>query len=156
MQPEHEFEAVLEAGYGDAGVFVVIPFSVPEVYGKRGQLPVHVTFDGYPYQGSAVPLGDGHHALLILKQIRKAIDKTIGDTVRVTMRHDTAVRKMEAPADLAEQLAANPKAAAYFDKLAYTHQREFVRWLEGAKRPETRARRLAETVEMLGQGRKRP
>lgn len=155
MQPEHEFEAVLEAGYGDAGVFVVIPFSVAEVYGKRGPLPVHVTFDGYPYQGSAIPLGDGHHALLILKQIRKAIDKTIGDTVRVTMRHDTAVRKMEAPADLAEQLAQNPKAAAYFNKLAYTHQRDFVRWLEGAKRPETRAHRLAETVELLGQGRKR-
>ena len=155
MQPEHEFEAVLEAGYGDAGVFVVVPFSIQEVYGKRGQLPVRVTFDGYPYQGSAVPLGDGHHALLLLKQIRKAIDKTIGDTVRVTMSHDTEVRKMEAPADLAELLATNPKAAAYFDKLAYTHQREFVRWLEGAKRPDTRAHRLAETVEMLGQGRKR-
>ena len=155
MQPEHEFEAVLEAGDGDGGVFVVIPFSVPEVYGKRGQLPVHVTFDGYPYQGSAVPLGDGHHALLLLKQIRKAIGKTIGDTVRVTLRHDTAVRKMEAPADLAEQLATNPKAAAYFAKLAYTHQREYVRWLEGAKKPETRTRRLGEIVEMLAQGRKR-
>ncbi|GAA4034852.1 hypothetical protein GCM10022409_19150 [Hymenobacter glaciei] len=156
MQPEHEFEAVLETGDGDGGVFVVIPFSIQEAYGKRGQLPVKATFDGYPYQGSAVPLGDGHHALLILKQIRKAIDKTIGDSVRVTMSHDTEVRKMEAPADLAEQLATNPKAAAYFDKLAYTHQREFVRWLEGAKRPETRARRLAETLELLGQGRKRP
>lgn len=156
MQPEHEFEATLESDGETGGVFVVIPFSVAEVYGKRGQLPVHVTFDGYPYQGSAVPLGDGHHALLLLKQIRKAIDKTIGDTVRVTMRHDTAVRKMEAPADLAEQLVANPKAAAYFDKLAYTHQREFVRWLEGAKRPETRAKRLADTLELLGQGRKRP
>jgi hypothetical protein len=156
MQPEHEFEASLEADGDTGGVFVVIPFSVPEVYGKRGQLPVHVTFDGYPYQGSAVPLGDGHHALLLLKQIRKAIGKTIGDTVRVTLRHDTAVRKMEAPSDLAAQLANNPKAAAYFDKLAYTHQREFVRWLEGAKRPEIRAKRLAETVELLGQGRKRP
>lgn len=156
MEPEHEFEATLEADGDTGGVFVVIPFSVAEAYGKRGQLPVHVTFDGYPYQGSAVPLGDGHHALLILKQIRKAIAKTIGDSVRVTMRHDTAVRKMEAPADLAEQLAANPKAAAYYDKLAYTHQREFVRWLEGAKRPETRAKRLADTLELLGQGRKRP
>jgi hypothetical protein len=155
MQPEHEFEGILEAAGDTGGVFVVIPFSVAEVYGQRGQLPVRVTFDGYPYQGSAVPLGDGHHALLLLKQIRKAIDKTIGDTVRVTMRHDTAERKMEAPADLAEQLAANPKAAAYFDKLAYTHQREYVRWLEGAKKPETRAKRLGEAVEMLNQGRKR-
>lgn len=155
MQPEHEFEAVLETGDGDGGVFVVIPFSVPEVFGTRGRVPVQVTFDGYPYQGSITPLGDGHHALHVLKQIRKAVDKTIGDTVRVTLSRDVMERKMEAPADLAEQLAQNPKAAAYFAKLAYTHQREFVRWLEGAKRPETRATRLAETVELLGQGRKR-
>ena len=155
MQPEHDFEAVLEAGDGDGGVFVVVPFVVAEVYGTRGRVPVQATFDGYPYQGSLTPLGDGHHALHVLKQIRKAVGKTIGDTVRVTLARDVAERKMEAPADLAEQLAANPLAAAYFAKLAYTHQREFVRWLEGAKKPETRAHRLAQTVEMLGQGRKR-
>ena len=155
MQPEHEFEAVLEAGEGDGGVFVVLPFNVPEVYGTRGQMPVQATFDGYPYQGSVVPLGDGHHALLLLKQIRRAIDKTVGDTVRVTLSRDVAVRRMEAPTDLAAQLATNPKAAAYFAKLAYTHQREYVRWLEGAKKPETRTRRLGEIVEMLAQGRKR-
>ena len=155
MQPEHEFEAVLEAGDGDGGVFVVVPFSVPEVYGTRGRVPVQVTFDGYPYQGSITPLGDGHHALHVLKQIRKAVDKTIGDTVRVTISRDMAERKMEAPADLADRLATNPAAAAYFAKLAYTHQREYVRWLEGAKKPETRTLRVAETVEMLAQGRKR-
>ena len=156
MQPEHEFEAVLEAGEeGDGGVFIVLPFSVAEAYGTRGRVPVQATFDGYPYQGSAVPLGDGHHALLLLKQIRRAIDKTVGDTVRVTLRRDVTERKMEAPADLAQQLAAHPKAAAYFNKLAYTHQREYVRWLEGAKKPETRAKRLGEVVEMLSQGRKR-
>ncbi|MBF9220187.1 YdeI/OmpD-associated family protein [Hymenobacter ruricola] len=155
MQPEHEFEAVLEAGEDHGGVFVVLPFSVQEVYGTRGRIPVQATFDGYPYQGSAAPLGDGYHALLLLKQIRKAIDKTVGDTVRVTISRDVAERKMEAPADLAEQLAANPKAAAYFAKLAYTHQREYVRWLEGAKKPETRAKRLGEAVQLLNQGRKR-
>ena len=156
MQPEQEFEAVLEAGEGDGGVFVVLPFSVAEAYGTRGRVPVQATFDGYPYQGSAMPLGDGHHGLHVLKQIRRAIDKTVGDTVRVTLSRDVAERKMTPPNDLATLLAANPSAAAYFDKLAYTHQREFVRWLEGAKRPDTRAHRLAETVEMLGQGRKRP
>lgn len=155
MQPEHEFEGILEASGDTGGVYVVVPFSVHEVYGTRGRVPVQVTFDGYPYQGSIVPMGDGYHALLILKQIRKAIDKTVGDTVQVTLSRDTAERKMEAPADLAALLAEAPKAAAYFAKLAYTHQREYVRWLEGSKRPETRTRRLTEIVEMLGQGRKR-
>ncbi|GAC1379804.1 MAG: hypothetical protein NVS3B25_26440 [Hymenobacter sp.] len=155
MPPDHEFEAILEAGEGDGGVFVVVPFAVAEVYGTRGRVPVQATFDGYPYQGSLAPLGDGHHALHVLKQIRRAIDKTVGDTVRVTLARDVQERKMEAPADLAQQLAANPKAAAYFARLAYTHQRDYVRWLEGAKKPETRARRLGEMVEMLAQGRKR-
>ena len=155
MQPEHEFEAILETGDGDGGVFVVLPFSVPEAYGMRGRVPVQATLDGYPYQGSVTPLGDGYHALHVLKQIRKAVDKTIGDTVRVTLSRDVAERKMEAPADLAEKLAATPEAAAYFAKLAYTHQREYVRWLEGAKEPKVRTKRLGEIVEMLAQGRKR-
>ncbi len=155
MQPAHEFEAVLEAGDGDGGVFVVVPFSVHEVFGTKGRVPVQATLDGYPYQGSITPLGDGHHALHVLKQIRKAVDKTIGDTVRVTLSRDVVERKMDTPTDLAAQLATNPQAAAYFAKLAYTHQREFVRWLEGAKKPETRAHRLAQTIELLGQGRKR-
>ena len=145
----------MEAGDGDGGVFVVLPFSVPEIYGTRGRVPVQATLDGYPYQGSVTPLGDGHHALHVLKQIRKAVDKTIGDTVRVTLSRDVAERKMEAPADLAEKLAATPQAAAYFAKLAYIHQREYVRWLEGAKKPEVRTKRLGEIVEMLAQGRKR-
>ncbi len=155
MQPEHEFEAVLEAGDGDGGVFVVVPFSVAEVYGTRGRVPVQATFDGYPHQGSLVSLGDGHHALHPPKQVRRAIDKTIGDTVRVTLTRITEERKMEAPADLASKLADNAKAAAYFAKLSYTHQRDYVRWLDGAKKPEIRTRRLLETVELLEQGRKR-
>ncbi|WP_310396994.1 YdeI/OmpD-associated family protein [Hymenobacter sp.] len=155
MPPEHEFEAVLEAGDGDGGVFVVVPFAVADVYGTRGRVPVQATFDGYPYQGSVVPLGDGHHGLHLLKQIRRAIDKTVGDTVRVTLSRTVTERKMAAPADLAEQLAANAPAAAYFAQLAYPHQREYVRWLAGAKKPEARARRLGEIVAMLAQGRKR-
>jgi len=152
---EHEFEAVLEAGDGDGGVFVVVPFSVAEVYGTRGRVPVRAALDGFPYTGSLTPLGDGHHALLVLKQIRRAIDKTIGDTVRVALSRDSSERKVTPPDDLAAALQEQPAAAAYFAKLAFSHQREYVRWLEGAKKPETRARRLAETVERLARGLKR-
>ena len=153
--PEHEFEAVIEAGDGDGSVFVVLPFSVPEAYGTRGPVPVQATVDGYPHQASVAPFGEGHHALPVPKQIRKAVGKTVGDTVRVTLARAGAERKMEAPADLAERLAAAPPAAAYFAKLAYVHQREYVRWLEGAKKPEARTKLLSEIVEMLAQGRKR-
>jgi CRISPR/Cas system-associated endonuclease Cas1 len=155
QQAEHEFEAILEAGDGDGGVFVAIPFVVAEVYGTRGRVPIQATIDGFPYQGSLTPLGDGHHGLLVLKQIRRAIDKTVGDVVRVTLSRDVVERKVEMPTDLAAALADKPGASANFAKLAYTDQREYVRWIEGAKKPETRQRRLQETVARLAQGRKR-
>ena len=154
-QVEQEFEAVLEADNADGGVFVVLPFVVAEVFGTRGRVPVQATFDGYPYQGSLTPLGDGHHALLVQKQIRRAVGKTIGDTVRVTLSRDLAERRITPPDDLAAALAEAPRAANEFTKLAYSHQREYVRWLEGAKKPEIRTRRLAETVERLLQGKRR-
>jgi hypothetical protein len=152
---EHEFDAVLEAGDGDGGVFVVAPFVVAEVYGTKGRVPIRATFDGFPYSGSLTPLGDGHHAVLVLKQLRRAINKTIGDTVHVALSRDLTERKITPPDDLAAALAAAPAAATYFAKLAFTHQREYVRWLEGAKKPETRTRRLAETVARLSKGLKR-
>ena len=155
MQPEHEFEAVVEAGDGDGSVFVFLPFRTAEAYGTRGRVPVQVTFDGYPHQGSIHSLGEEHDVLLIPKQIRRAINKTVGDTVRVTLSRDATERQVKVPADLAEKLAAAPQAAANFAELGYTHQRDYVRWLEGTKKPETHALRLDEIVEMLTKGRKR-
>jgi len=154
--PEHEFDAQLELDTGDGGgVYVIVPFSVPEVYGTRGQVKVQTTIDGFPYQGSLTPVGDGHHALPVLKAIRGAIGKTWGEWVHVTLARDTAPRTVVVPADLARALAATPGVRERFDALAYTHQKEFVRWIEGAKKAETRERRLAEAVAMIQAGRKR-
>lgn len=67
------------------------------------------------------------------------------------------VKKPEAkvPADLAALLAKNAKARAVFEGFPPSHRREYVEWIEEAKRPETRERRLAETVKLLGQGKAR-
>ena len=140
---------------GDKGVFIVVPFVVAEVYGTRGKVPVQATFDDFPYQGQLTPFGDGHHALLVDKQARRAVGKTVGDTVRVTLSRNLAERRMTPPDDLAAALTAAPAAAEYFNKLAYEHQRDYVRWLDGAKKPEIRTQRLAETVSRLGNGQKR-
>ena len=67
---------------------------------------------------------------------------------------DTAPREVEVPADLAEALAGDDAARATFDGLAFTHRKEWVRWVEEAKKPETRATRLAKTVESLRAGKR--
>ncbi len=58
------------------------------------------------------------------------------------------------PADLAEALAQDEEARASFDGLSYTHRKEWVRWIEEAKKAETRAARLTKTVESLREGKR--
>lgn len=79
-----EFDAVIQKVPDIDGAYVQIPFDVKEVYGK-GRVPVHATFDGHPYDGSLVRMGDPYHILGLRKDIRKAIDKQPGDMVHVTL-----------------------------------------------------------------------
>ena len=58
------------------------------------------------------------------------------------------------PADLQEALKGRPEASEFFQQLSYTHQREYVRWIEEPKREQTRRKRIARTLEMLEQGKK--
>tara|TARA_R110002096_G_scaffold183757_21_gene362023 strand:- start:1029 stop:1658 length:630 start_codon:yes stop_codon:yes gene_type:complete len=58
-------------------------------------------------------------------------------------------KTVEPPNDLLVELEMNPKAATFFDKLAFSHKREYVRWIHDAKKPETRLRRIKKTIELL-------
>jgi uncharacterized protein YdeI (YjbR/CyaY-like superfamily) len=62
---------------------------------------------------------------------------------------DTAPREVEVPAALAAALAADPQAQAVFDGMAFTHRKEYARWVAEAKRDETRERRVQQAVEMI-------
>ena len=55
-----------------------------------------------------------------------------------------------------EKLLKKEKVWPAFDKLRYSHKKEYIRWISGAKREETRASRLAKSVEMLRRGVKTP
>jgi uncharacterized protein YdeI (YjbR/CyaY-like superfamily) len=65
-----------------------------------------------------------------------------------------AVEALEIPPDLAEELARNPMAAQYFDAFPRSAKRAILVWITSAKRPETRARRIAETVELAAQNKR--
>jgi uncharacterized protein YdeI (YjbR/CyaY-like superfamily) len=92
--------------------------------------------------------------LLILKGIREQIGKTFGDEVNITVEADTEPRVIEIPAELKKIFKIEKEAKAFFEKLAYTHQREYVMWINEAKRAETRQARILKTIEMLKKGKK--
>jgi uncharacterized protein YdeI (YjbR/CyaY-like superfamily) len=77
-----------------------------------------------------------------------------GDEVEVELVADTASRTVELPEDLAAALSADPAARATYEALPPSHRKEWVRWIEEAKRPETRSDRVAKTVQKLAKGRR--
>lgn len=84
MGKVYEFEATILKVPDLDGAYVEIPFDVKAEFG-RGRVPVHATFDGYPYDGSVVRMGGPCHIIGIRKEIRKIIGKQPGDTVSVTL-----------------------------------------------------------------------
>ncbi len=69
---------------------------------------------------------------------------------------DPATKTVKVPDDLAVQFKKNAKAKAAYEALAYSNKKEYVMWIVGAKRDETRADRLAKTITKLVAGRKNP
>jgi uncharacterized protein YdeI (YjbR/CyaY-like superfamily) len=65
------------------------------------------------------------------------------------LERDSAPRSLEIPEDLAVALQSHAAAASAFAKLSYSHQKEYVDWIISAKKEETRARRIAQTVERV-------
>jgi Domain of unknown function (DUF1905)/Bacteriocin-protection, YdeI or OmpD-Associated len=140
------FDAEIVAGDG-GGAYVRIPRVVAEALGDEGRIPVRATFDGIDYRGSIVSMGDGH-VLGVLKRIRSQLGNLPGDSLAVTVERDRARRSIRVPADLRAALREAGVGDA-FAALSYTHRREHVTSIEAAKRPATRARRIAKTVERL-------
>jgi uncharacterized protein YdeI (YjbR/CyaY-like superfamily) len=83
---------------------------------------------------------------------RFSVTLDAGDRVRVSMELDTEPRTVDVPLDLRAALAEDDAASAAFVGLSYTHRREYVEWVEEAKRPETRDRRIAATVQRARSG----
>ena len=150
----YKFKARIEGANG-GGACVYFPYNVEEEFGTKGRVPVKVSFDGVPYAGSMVKYGHPQHMLGILKSIREQIGKGPGDMIEVELQKDEEERKVELPADL-EKLLKREKLLAVFAKLSYSHQKEYCRWITGAKREETRISRLAKAVVMLKNGIKTP
>lgn len=91
----------------------------------------------------------GRYLLGLSNANRKAAGVTIGDEVEVELELDAEPRVVVEPPDFAHALDANPLARTAYDRLAYTHKREHVRAIEGAKKPETRVRRIEKAIAML-------
>jgi hypothetical protein len=148
----YQFHAVIEDA-GGGGAYVTIPFDVEKAFGKK-RVKIKASIDGEPYRGTLVRMGSPQHMLLVLKEIRQKIGKSFGDEVFVELAEDLETRQIEISPDLQQALEARPTAQAFFSRLSYSHQKEYVQWIAEAKRDETRRRRIQQAVDLLEQGKR--
>jgi hypothetical protein len=144
------FEATIRLE-GKTATGIPVPADVVEALGKGKRPPVVVTVGGHSYRSTVAAYGDVF-MLPLAAEHREAASVEAGDTVEVEVELDTAPRTVDVPDDLAAALAAAPGARRAFDASSTSERRRIVLAVEGAKKPETRTRRIDRAVEELTTG----
>jgi len=140
-----------EAKNGSATVLEV-PKAVSRKLGD--DMPkVEGTIEGHPFRAALEPNPAGGLWLRVNKAMLKGADAGAGDSVQLAILGPEPEPKP--PADLRAAFDASPEAEEVWDELTTMGRRDWVRWIEGAKKPETRDRRVKRTVEQLSEGKRR-
>lgn len=141
------FSTTLWSGGGNT-TGIRIPEEVITALGRGKRVPVIVTVNGYTFRNTTAFMG-GQYLVGVSAAHRAASGLAAGDAIEVTLEVDDAPRVVEVPPELAEALAGDPEAAAAWQKLSYSHQRQHAEAILDAKAPETRARRVQKALELL-------
>jgi hypothetical protein len=136
---------------GPAAAVVLDDEQVAAVGEGAKRFPVAATINGYTWRTTVTRMR-GEFLVGLNRAVRTEAGVEAGDTVEVELELDTVPREVEVPSALAAALADDPAASAAFEALAYTHRKEYARWISDAKRDETRQRRVAQALEMLRSG----
>jgi hypothetical protein len=140
------FRSVVELG-GKAATGIAVPEEIVNALASGRRPRVKVTVGGHTYRTTVAPMG-GRFFVPLSAENREAAGVAAGDEVDVVCEPDTEPREVVVPADLQAALEQHDASAA-FDRLSYSHRKEWVRWVEEAKKAETRERRIAKAADEL-------
>src|SRR3954447_27008050 len=139
---------------GPAAAIVLDDEQVATVGEGAKRFPVVATVNDYTWRTSVARMG-GEFLVGLNRQVREGAGVAAGDTVDVVVLLDKEPREVDVPDDLAAALEADAEAKAIFDALAFTHRKEYVRWITEAKKDDTRQRRVSQAIEMIRAGKTR-
>lgn len=111
--------------------------------------------EGMGSYGKIASLADLPPDPVLLAHIRRAVALNEDGGKAPAVRKAVAKPPPQAPADLVAALAQHPAAQATFDAFPPGCRREYIDWIVEARRPETRAKRLAQALEWMGAGKRR-
>lgn len=148
-----EFRAPLRPR-GPAAAVVLDDAQVAEVGEGAKRFPVVATVNGYTWRASVARMG-GEFLVGLSREVRAGAGVTAGDDVDVILELDAAPREVDVPPALAAALAGDEPARVAFEAMAFTHRKEYARWVAEAKKDETRDRRVEQALEMIKAGKTR-
>ena len=148
-----KFEAELRTANG-AGRWVEVPEEIANSFTSR-RPAVRGSVNGVEFRSRLAVYG-GRSYLGFTTLVQRAAGIGVGDVVQVSLEADDEPRTVEIPAELTAALSASPAARAAFDRLSFSHRREYATWIAEAKRAETRERRTTKSIDMLTGGVKTP
>ena len=125
-----------------------VPAEIVSALGAGKRPPVKVTIGKHTYRSTIAPMG-GVFMIGVSAENRQAAGVAAGDRVEVDLELDTEPREVTVPADFAAALDREPAAKQRFESLSYSHKREHVMAVEGAKTDETRQRRISKAITIL-------
>jgi hypothetical protein len=133
---------------GPAAAVILDDAQVAVIGEGAKRFPVVATVNGYTWRTSVVRMR-AEFLLGLNREVRRAAGVESGDKVDMTIELDVAPRQVEVPESLAAALATDLQAQASFEGMAFTHRKEYARWVAEAKREETRQRRAQQALEMI-------
>ena len=134
------------------GVAIKVPFDPSTAWGAKDRHHVAGTIGGWNVRGTVTAVGDEHFLLLGPAWCR---DPRVGPGARVTVSlAPEGPQLADLASDVRAAFAAEPGARRFFESLATFYRNGYIDWMEAAKRPETRAKRIAEMLAALKAGNK--
>jgi Bacteriocin-protection, YdeI or OmpD-Associated len=134
------------------GIAIDLPFDPASIWGDRDRYYLAGSIQQYPMRGVVVG-GTDAPALELGPSWCRDPRVGAGATLRVSLQPEGPQLDSMSP-DLADAIRADPRARRFFESIATHYRNGFVTWVESAKRPETRARRVGEVVAALEAGRR--
>jgi uncharacterized protein YdeI (YjbR/CyaY-like superfamily) len=130
-------------------VVIRLPFDAQKVWGTRGQIRVKGEINEFAFRTTLFPTGDGHHYMIVNKQMQKGGSVRPGMEAHFRMEPDLDERTVPASPELENALKESRRLQKFYQGLTPSTRTEIVRWIAGAKQRETRARRAEQCAERL-------
>ena len=143
------------SGTEPSWAFVVLPKSVSAELPRRGRLTVAVRLNGYAFNALLEPDGQKSHWLRLDDAVLRAAGVSVGEPAPFEIAELEQEPEPIVPDDLEQALAADAAANSTWEATTVLARVDWIHWVESAKQAKTRAKRIADACEMLGQGKKR-